>query len=113
MINAIIKNRRAVRKFTADSVSADEIKNLIDNGAVGEAFGCYFSKDSKIISETTAIGIKINDAKKIKTHIAVAAGKNKVESIISTEFNDVNGVLVTDEATAQEILEKLEERFSY
>lgn len=28
MINAIIKNRRAVRKFTADSVSADEIKNL-------------------------------------------------------------------------------------
>ena len=30
MINAIIKNRRAVRKFTADSESADEIKNLIE-----------------------------------------------------------------------------------
>lgn len=30
MVNTIIKNRRAVRKFTADSVSDDEIKNLIE-----------------------------------------------------------------------------------
>lgn len=30
MINEIIKNRRAVRKFTAGSVSDDEIKNLIE-----------------------------------------------------------------------------------
>ncbi len=30
MINEIIKNRRAVRKFTADPVSDDEIKSLIE-----------------------------------------------------------------------------------
>jgi nitroreductase len=30
MIIEIIKNRRAVRKFTAGSVSDDEIKNLIE-----------------------------------------------------------------------------------
>lgn len=46
--------------------------------------------------------------KKIKTHIAVAGGKNKVESIISTEYNDKNGVLVTDEATAYAILNTME-----
>ena len=61
----------------------------------------------KIISETTAIGIKINNARKIKTHIAVAGGNNKVESIIATEYNDYTGVLVTDEAAAKGILDKL------
>ena len=45
--------------------------------------------------------------RKIKTHIAVAGGKNKIESIIATEFNDVNGVLVTDEGAAYGIINKL------
>lgn len=98
----------AVQMARKRGIPQSEIDDLINNGAVGEAFGCYFNKDSKVIAESTTIGIKINDAKKIKTHIAVAAGKNKVESIISTEFNDVNGVLVTDEATAQAILAIIE-----
>ena len=98
----------AVQMARKRGIPQSEIDDLIKNGAVGEAFGCYFNKDSEVIAESTTIGIKINDAKKIKTHIAVAAGKNKVESIISTEFNDVNGVLVTDEATAQSILTILE-----
>ena len=97
----------AVQMARKRGVPEDEINNLIDNGAVGEAFGCYFSEDSKIISETTAIGIKINNARKIKTHIAVAGGNNKVESIIATEYNDYTGVLVTDEAAAKGILDKL------
>ena len=98
----------AVQMAKKRGVPQAEIDNLINKGAVGEAFGCYFNKDSEIISETTAVGIKINEARKIKTHIAVAGGHNKVESIISTEFNDVNGVLVTDEATAYGILKRLE-----
>ena len=98
----------AVQMAKKRGVPQAEIDNLINKGAVGEAFGCYFNKDSEIISETTAVGIKINEARKIKTHIAVAGGHNKIESIISTEFNDINGVLVTDEATAHRILEILE-----
>ena len=98
----------AVQMARKRGVPQQEIDNLINQGAVGEAFGCNFNKDSIIISETTAVGIKINEARKIKTHIAVAGGKNKVESIISTEFNDINGVLVTDEATAYGILKILD-----
>jgi central glycolytic genes regulator len=98
----------AVQMARKRGVPQQEIDNLIKNGAVGEAFGCYFNKDSNIISETTAIGIKINEARKIKTHIAVAGGKNKVESIMATEYNDFNGVLVTDEAAAEGILNTLE-----
>ena len=48
---------------------------------------------------------KINEAKKINTHIAVAAGKNKVEAIIAAEMNDSNAVIVTDEAAATKIVE--------
>ncbi|WP_238917947.1 sugar-binding domain-containing protein [Clostridium sp. YIM B02555] len=98
----------AVQMARKRGVPQQEIDNLINNGAVGEAFGCYFNKDSQIISETTAIGIKINEARKIKTHIAVAGGKDKIESIIATEYNDVDGVLVTDEAVAEGIINILE-----
>ncbi|MFT8350942.1 sugar-binding transcriptional regulator [Clostridium saccharoperbutylacetonicum] len=98
----------AVQMARKRGVPQQEIDNLINNGAVGEAFGCYFNKDSQIISETTAIGIKINEARKIKTHIAVAGGKDKIESIIATEYNDVDGVLVTDEAVAKGIVNILE-----
>ncbi|WP_460278258.1 sugar-binding transcriptional regulator [Clostridium sp. CTA-5] len=97
----------AVQMAKKRDASDDVIENLIRNGAVGEAFGCYFNKNSEIVSETTTIGIKINEARKIKTHIAVAGGKNKIESIIATEFNDVNGILVTDEETSKKILETL------
>ncbi len=97
----------AVQMAKKRGVSEAKIKNLIDNGAVGEAFGCYFTKNSQIISEATSIGIKISEARKIRTHIAIAGGKNEVESIISTEFNDINGILVTDEETGKKILETL------
>ena len=87
--------------------SEEEVERLASLGAIGEAFGCYFNKDSKVVSQTTAIGININEARKINTHIAVAGGKNKVESIIATQFNNVNGILVTDESAGREILKKL------
>lgn len=83
------------------------IYNLEELGAVGEAFGCYFNRDSKVVSENASIGITINDAKKINTHIAVAAGENKVESIIATEMYNKNAVLVTDEAAARKIAEMI------
>ena len=85
----------------------EEIDRLTKLGAIGEAFGCYFNNDSKVVCQTTPIGINIQEAKKINTHIAVAGGKNKVESIISTQRNNTNGILVTDEAAGIAILEQL------
>lgn len=88
-------------------LSDESISKLEKLKAVGEAFGFYFDKDSKVVSNRTAIGININEARKINTHIVVAGGKNKVESIIVTQRNNKNGVLVTDEATGHEILKVL------
>lgn len=88
-------------------LSDESILNLKKLKAVGEAFGCYFDKDSKVVSKRTAIGINIDEARKINTHIVVAGGKNKVESIIATQRGNKNGVLVTDEAAGIEILKFL------
>nr|WP_207729469.1 sugar-binding domain-containing protein [Clostridium gallinarum] len=90
-------------------VSEEEYDKLKSLGAVGEAFGCYFNKDSKVVSENTSIGININEARKINTHIAVAAGENKVDAIIATMKNNVNAVLVTDEAAGRRIMEFIKE----
>ncbi|WP_288221756.1 sugar-binding transcriptional regulator [uncultured Clostridium sp.] len=86
-------------------VSKEEYDKLKFLGAVGEAFGCYFNKDSKVVSENTSIGININEARKINTHIAVAAGENKVDAIIAAMKNNSNAVLVTDEAAGRKIME--------
>lgn len=88
-------------------LSDESILKLEKLKAVGEAFGCYFDKDSKVVSKRTAIGINIDEARKINTHIVVAGGKNKVESIIATQRGNKNGVLVTDEAAGIEILKIL------
>nr|WP_286172945.1 sugar-binding domain-containing protein [Caproiciproducens sp. MSJ-32] len=86
-------------------VSEEEINKLKALGAVGEAFGCYFNKNSEVVSENTSIGININEAKKINTHIAVAAGESKVEAIMAAMMNNKNAVLVTDEAAGNKIIE--------
>lgn len=86
-----------------------EIIKLIDLGAIGEAFGCYFNKEGEVIFRNAIVGLDIEEARKIKTHIAVAGGKNKVSSIISTQLNNSNSILVTDEAAGKEILRVLSE----
>lgn len=91
-------------------ISEEKISKLNDLEAVGEAFGCYFNKDSKVVSETTAIGINISNARQINTHIAVAGGASKVESIIATQLNNTHGVLVTDESVGRKILKILTTR---
>ena len=95
----------AIHMAQKRGLSEEYISKLESLGAVGEAFGCYFNKHSQVVLENTPIGININDAKKINTHIAVAAGENKVEAIIATEMNNSNAVLVTDESAGRKIAE--------
>ena len=90
----------AVKRGASDA----EIERLNKLGAIGEAFGCYFDKNSNVVSQTAPIGINISESTKINVHSAVAGGKMKVESIISTQRNNTNGILVTDEAAGRKML---------
>lgn len=100
----------AVKMANKRGAADEEIIKLKELGAIGEAFGCYFDKNSNVVSQTAAIGINIDEARQINTHIAVAGGKNKVDSVISTQFNNKNGILVTDEAIGREIIKRFENR---
>lgn len=85
-------------------LSKEQREELISLGAIGEAFGCYFNKDSDVVSVSPTLGVNLNDINKISTHIAVAGGKDKLEAILATELNREHGVLITDEGVAMEII---------
>lgn len=82
----------------------DDVKNLLSQGAVAEAFGYYFNRNGEIIFITPTMGLKFDDVKYIKNIIAIAGGKNKAEAIIATKTHNPHMVLVTDEGAAKEII---------
>lgn len=85
-----------------------EITQEIENcGGVGEAFGHYFDINGNIIYSMPLIGISKENIRNVENVIAVAAGVEKANAIIAVERNKTNSILVTDEATAIEILNKL------
>ena len=98
----------AVHMARKRGFSEEHISKLKQLGAVGEALGCYFNQNAEVVSESNPIGINIKDARKINTHIAVAAGQNKIDAIIATAMNHSNAVLVTDEATGRKIADLIE-----
>ena len=100
---------RAQQMGMKRGLSQEQLQQLNDLGAVGEAFGCYFDKDSNVVWITPTLGININDINNLNLHIAVAAGKNKVEAILSTKFGNKNGVLVTDEGAAVKLAEHIKQ----
>lgn len=99
---------QASKMASKRSVPEETINQLIDLGAVGEAIGFYFNKKSEVVSNMPTLGININDIRDIKTHIAVAGGKNKAEAIIAAIHGNDNAVLITDEGAAQTIINRLE-----
>lgn len=84
-------------------LSQEEINHLEALGAVGEAFGCYFNKNGEVVYSNSSLGITPEDIRKIKVPVAVAGGKSKAAAIISTEGNNSNGILITDEGAAREV----------
>jgi central glycolytic genes regulator len=95
---------RAYKMAKRRGMSEDRINKIQSEGAVGEAFGYYFDKQGKIVYSTPSIGIKNEKIGKIKTLIAVAGGSSKAEAILSTEKNNHNSILITDEGAAREII---------
>lgn len=71
---------------------------------VAEACGCYFNGAGEIVYKTRSIAIDFNETPKIKEIIVVAGGHKKAESILAVCHNVPQGVVVTDEGAALEIL---------
>lgn len=88
----------------------DEIKKLIKDGAVAEAFGYYFDSKGNIIHFNPTIGIRREDINNIETSVAIAGGKSKARAILSVELNMHSKTLIIDEGAAREIMNILQNK---
>ena len=88
------------------SLSKEKRDEIINLGAVGEAFGHYFDIEGKEIYSQESFGISKEEFLKIKDVVAVAGGCDKAEAIMSIAKLRSNMVLVTDEGLAREVLNR-------
>jgi central glycolytic genes regulator len=88
--------------------SAEDLRILEEKGAVSEAFGYYFNAEGEIVHRIRTIGIQLEQVGKCKHIIAVAAGKQKVNAMLSYfKVAPKQTIFITDEAAAKAIAERL------
>lgn len=98
----------AQRMASLRESSTDEKTTLEQSGAKGEAFGYYFDEFGKAVHRIRSIGIQLEQVQKIPHIYAVAGGASKAEAIAAyLQAAPKQTVLVTDEAAAQAIYEKI------
>lgn len=95
---------KAEEMATQRGLSQEKITKLLEKGAVGEAFGCYFNNNGEIVFSTPTVGIKGEDTKKLESLIAIAGGKSKAQSILGVQRYNKKNILITDEGAAKEII---------
>lgn len=80
------------------------IMQLITEGAVGEAFGCYFDTAGDIVYNTTTVGLRLEDLEKIPVVVAVGGGKSKAWAVMSVLARGYCDVCITDEGVARRVM---------
>jgi len=95
--DALVMARR--RKY-----SDQELTELAQKGAVGEAFGYYFGADGSIVHRMSNIGLQLEDVRRAELVLSVAGGSSKASAIMAFAKQQCQHVLITDEGAAQAIL---------
>ncbi|GAV13993.1 MULTISPECIES: sugar-binding transcriptional regulator [Paenibacillus] len=85
---------------------ADEetIQQLLEEGALAEAFGYYFDRDGHVVHTMLTLGLRLEDISRMEVVIAIAGGQSKGESITAVLRAGHEDILVIDEAAAVEVL---------
>lgn len=95
---------RADKMASRRGLTPQDVQELIEKGAVSEAFGYYFNKNGETVREVSTIGMTLDKFKKLENIIGVAAGADKAEALVSISNLNPNLVMVVDENLAQQIL---------
>ncbi|MER2107706.1 MAG: sugar-binding domain-containing protein [Solibacillus sp.] len=105
-VDIVIHGIGAAQEMATRRKSSLEERTLLEEkGAVGEAFGYYFGEDGQVVHQIRTIGIQLEQVKKCKKAIAIAAGEEKAPAIRAYFKNAAhNTVLITDERAAHELL---------
>jgi len=80
------------------------LMELIADGAVGEAFGCYFDAQGRIVHNTTSVGLRLEDLEKIPLVITVGGGRSKAWAVMSVLSRGYCDVCITDEGVARRLM---------
>lgn len=85
-------------------LSKEKIDDIINEGAVAEAFGHYFDIEGKEVWESLTVGISLDTFQKIDNVIGVAGGEEKAEAIMAIASLRKNMTIITDEGAAKKII---------
>jgi central glycolytic genes regulator len=88
-------------------MSEEEVLELEALDPRGEFFGSYYNSKGKIVKNNLAVGLSLEDVKKAKEVLIIAGGSSKAEAILSIDFSNINGILITDEGAARGMMELL------
>ncbi len=94
--------------FQYGVLSIDDLDDLRERGAVGDALGYYFDIDGNHVKSPTdpnLIGIELDDLRHVPWSVLVAGGPAKVTPIIGGLRGGYFNTLVTDDETAQSLLD--------
>ncbi|HSQ88397.1 sugar-binding transcriptional regulator [Romboutsia sp.] len=90
---------------TRRKLPKEKVEEIVEKGAIGEAFGHYFNEKGEIVCKLNTVGIHLEIFKNIKENIAIFAGTRKTDALIAMTNINKNIVLITDEESAKRILE--------
>ena len=98
----------SVLRSTNSILSADECKSLMDIGVVGDVALRFFGADGSPAHTAytdRTIGVELTDLVKIPRRVGIAGGPEKVAAIRAALTGRLVNVLVTDPATATQLLQ--------
>ena len=94
--------------FEYGILTAENLEDLRQRGAVGDALGYYFDIEGRHVefpTDSNLIGLKLADLRNIPWSVLVAGGDAKVEAIVGGLRGGYFNVLVTDDVTARAVIE--------
>jgi DNA-binding transcriptional regulator LsrR (DeoR family) len=92
-------------------VTAQDLETLKNNGAVGDINLRFFDENGMLVQsnfDRRVIGLTLDEIKRIDRVIGVAGGAAKVSAVRGALAGKLVDVLVTDQITAQQVLEPVD-----
>lgn len=93
--------------FQYGVLTADDLEDLRQRGAVGDALGYYFDLDGNRVpsrTDSNLVGVGLEDLRDVPWSVVVAGGAEKLQPIIGGLHGGYFNVLVTDDVTARSLV---------
>lgn len=93
----------------AGVITEDDVERYAALGAVGDMLGEWYDAWGRVVTTPTSerrIGLSLDELRRMPNVVGVAAGTSKVDAIRGAVVGRYIKVLVTDEPTAEALLEK-------